>query len=275
MEHLGATNRLGYSRTVSALGAGYQDVISLFVQSQAARTPTLFTSSVLLGEDSSLVDDPRIKTLYPSWEYAKLVDRARQMSTGDRMPLLSQLKRNVAQVKDTLRSGGRIISGTDAPIDFVAVSLHLNLRGMVKYGLTPYEALLTATRFCGEFLEEPLGVVAPGAYADLLLIDGDPLTRIQDVAAVRQVIKNGKVFTIDELIGPFASSPGAHAGRGAHAPTSSATDAVALQGENAGVPRNTEASPFWWHDHEYVESSRAACCADHFQAPGPRGRGVI
>jgi hypothetical protein len=33
------------------------------------------------------------------------------------------------------------------------------------------------TRFPGEFLQEPLGVVAPGALADLLLIDGDPLQR--------------------------------------------------------------------------------------------------
>jgi Tol biopolymer transport system component len=267
MEHLGATNRLGYSRTVSALGAGYQDVIALFVQSQAARTPTLFTASVLLGEDSSLVDDPRIKTLYPSWEYDKLMHRARQMATEDHTALLSQLERNVAQIKDTLRSGGRVISGTDAPIDFVAVSLHLNLRAMVKYGLTPYEALLTTTRFCGEFLEEPLGVVAPGAYADLLLIDGDPLARIEDAAAVRQVIKNGKVSTIDELVGPFASSPGAYAGTGAHTATSSESGAVTLPGENARQTRNVDASPYWWHDREYVESSRAACCADHL---GPR-----
>jgi hypothetical protein len=73
------------------------------------------------------------------------------------------------------------------------------------------------------------------------------------------VIKNGKVFTIDELIGPFASSPGAHAGKGAHAPLSSAS----------------HPSPFWWHDLEYVESSRAACCADHFLAPGLRGRSFV
>jgi Tol biopolymer transport system component len=276
MEHLGATNRLGYSRTVSALGAGYQDVIALFVQSQAARTPTLFTATVLLGEDTSLVNDPRIKTLYPSWEHAKLVDRAKQMAAGDPTPMLSQLERNVAQVKDTLRSGGRVISGTDAPIDFVAVSLHLNLRGMVKYGLTPYEALLTATRFSGEFLEEPLGVVTPGAYADLLLVDGDPLARIEDVAAVRQVIKNGRVFTVDELVGPFASSPGAQVSSGTHAPTSSVSGAAAvLQASKAGQTEGGDTSPFWWHDHEYVESSRAACCADHFVAPALRGRRLV
>jgi len=140
MEHLGATNRLGYSRTVTALGAAYEDVDALFVQSRAGRTPTLFTSGALLGEDRSLVEDARIRTLYPRWEYARLQDRARQMAASDRTPQLASLARNVAQVKRMIRSGGRVLTGTDAPIDFLAVSLHLNLRAMVKYGLSSYEA---------------------------------------------------------------------------------------------------------------------------------------
>jgi cytosine/adenosine deaminase-related metal-dependent hydrolase len=254
MEHLGATNRLGYSRTVSALGAGYQDVIALFVQSQAARTPTLFTSTALLGEDTSLVDDRRIKTLYPGWEYARLVERAKQMASGDRKPLLGQLERNVGQIKDMLRNGGRVLSGTDAPIDFLAVSLHLNLRGMVKYGVTPYEALLTATRFPGEFLQEPLGIVAPGALADLVLLDGDPLQRIEDAAAVSQVIKNGELFTVDALIGPFATSK---------------TTQSAYEMPPPAATYTGSASRFWWHDPDYVEASRAACCANHIALPCP------
>jgi Tol biopolymer transport system component/cytosine/adenosine deaminase-related metal-dependent hydrolase len=248
MEHLGATNRLGYSRTVSALGAGYQDVTALFVQAQAGRTPTLFTSGALLGEDTSLVEDRRVKALYPGWEYARLLERAKQMSTGDRKPLLEQLERNVGQVKDMLRSGGRVLSGTDAPIDFLAISLHLNLRGMVKYGVTPYEALLTATRFAGEFLGEPLGVVTPGALADLVLIDGDPLLRIEDAAAVRQVIKHGEVMTVDELIGPFADK-------------GSSPRVSSLHGLAVRSPKHVP--QYWWHNAAYVESSRAACCADH------------
>src|SRR3546814_13880451 len=57
MEHLGATNRYGYSRTVTALGAGYQDVTALFTAAQAGRTHTLFFACVLLGEDASLAED--------------------------------------------------------------------------------------------------------------------------------------------------------------------------------------------------------------------------
>ena len=247
MEHLGATSRLGYSRTVSALGASYEDVDALFVQSRAGRTPTLFTSTALLGEDRSLVDDSRIRTLYPRWEYARLLDRARQMAQANRAPVLASLERNVAHVKRMLRNGARVLSGTDAPIDFVAVSLHLNLRAMVKYGLSPYEALLTATRFPGEFLGEPLGTVTRGAFADLLLIDGDPLTRIEEVAAVRAVLKNGEYFTVDDLLKPFAS--------GMDVPTQRVTSTF--------VARHVSDRGLWWHGADYVAASRAACCANH------------
>lgn len=149
-----------------------------------------------------------------------------------------------------------MLCGTDAPIDFVAVSLHLNLRAMVKYGLTPYEALLTATRFPGEFLDESLGIIAPGALADLLLVEGDPLARIEDAAAVRQVIKNGERFTLDELIGPFASSPGA---------ITDAAQPVASLAHTSSAPR------YWWHEGDYVEQSRAACCACHLSPVTPTG----
>jgi Tol biopolymer transport system component len=247
MEHLGATNRLGYSRTVSALGAAYEDVDALFVQSHAGRTPTLFTSTALLGEDRSLVEDIRIRTLYPRWEYARLLDRARQMAQANREPLLASLERNVAHVKRMLRNGARVLSGTDAPIDFVAVSLHMNLRAMVKYGLSPYEALVTATRFPGEFLGEPLGTIAPGAFADLLLLDGDPLARIQDVAEVQSVMKNGELFTVQELMKPFASGSSSSRRMSSHLAT-----------------RSAGAGKFWWHEPDYVESSRGACCANHF-----------
>ena len=169
------------------------------------------------------------------------------MAQANRAPVLASLERNVAHVKRMLRNGARVLSGTDAPIDFVAVSLHLNLRAMVKYGLSPYEALLTATRFPGEFLGEPLGTVTRGAFADLLLIDGDPLTRIEEVAAVRAVLKNGEYFTVDDLLKPFAS--------GMDVPTQRVTSTF--------VARHVSDHGLWWHGADYVAASRAACCANH------------
>lgn len=248
MEHLGATSRFGYSRTVSPSGAGYEDVISLFAHAGARRTPTLFQASTLLAEDPGLADDPRIVALYPSWERAKLQARTLAARNTDQTATRATLEKGVRQVKEMLRAGGRVISGTDSPIDLNCVSLHLNLRAMVKYGLSPYEALLTATRFSGEALEAPLGVIEPGAMADLAIVEGDPLTRIEDAAKVRLTVKGGTVYETGELLGPFSRPQSA---KGAVRNVMLA----ALDG-----PRSNE--QFWWHAPDYVESGRHACCAD-------------
>jgi Tol biopolymer transport system component/imidazolonepropionase-like amidohydrolase len=244
MEHMGATSRTGYSRTVSALGAVYQDVGAAFVQSGAPRTPTLFLAQAMLGEDRSLVDDPRVRALYPPWEHARLKARADLWAGQDRRPSLEALARQVAEIARTIRSGGRIVSGTDSPIDSNAVSLHMNLRAMVRFGLTPYEALVTATRASGEFLGEPLGVVRPGAWADLIVVDGDPLSRIEDVSRVTLTIANGEPHTIGELMEPFVGAA------------------------RAAPPRFVcETTPqYWWHDPDWLEAARANCC-DGARAP--------
>lgn len=255
-EHIGATTRAGFSRTVSATGRAYQDVTALYAASGARRTPTLFSSSALYGTDRSLVDDPRVKALYPPWEYERLTQRAAQAAAADNHVALSVLRGHVAHVRDILRAGGRVVTGTDSPIDFNAVSLHMNLRGMVKYGMTPYEALTTATRYSGEFLGQPLGVIAPGMFADIIVTEGDPLARIEDAAAVRTVVKHGQVFAMDEILGPFARM---RAARG-EAPVAVRTAAVA--------------GP-WWHGRDFVEASRAACCIDPGCVAAPAGRRVF
>jgi len=63
-------------------------------------------------------------------------------------------------------------------------------------GYSPIETLVAATRLGGEIMGRPgeLGVVTPGALADLLLVDGDPLadiTILQDRSAIRMVMKDG------------------------------------------------------------------------------------
>lgn len=244
MEHMGATSRFGYSRTVSALGVSYQDVEALFVQSGARRTPTLFQSSALYGQDRSLVDDRRTRALYPPWELARLKERATQAASGDATAALAALARNVEHLRTVLRNGGKVVAGTDSPIDFNGVSLHMNLRAMVKYGLTPFEALTTATRFSGEYLEQPIGVIAPGMLADMVVTEGNPLVRIEDAAAVRLTIKNGEVYDIATLTAPFEKT------------ATAAADITRV----ARAPKRKPA--FFWHEAAYVEGGRAACCSD-------------
>ena len=250
MEHMGATSRFGYSRTQSFLGASYQDVTALFAASGARRTPTLFSATALYAQDRSLVEDARTRALYPPWEYARLKARVDMTAKGDVAPALESLARNVAHLKAVLKAGGKVVTGTDSPIDFNGISLHMNLRAMVRYGMTPVEALSTATRAAGDFLDQPLGYLSKGALADLVICRGDPLTHIEDAAAVDRVMKNGELFDIQGLIGPF-SKPSGQA--------------------RAASPFALAASQPWWHDADYIAAGRAACCTDPFCAT-PTGR---
>jgi Tol biopolymer transport system component len=238
MEHTGATNRLGYSHTVSRLGRAYADVITLFTRSGMSVTPTLFNSGAMYGEDRSLVDDRRTSTLYPAWEYAQLLAKAEAATQPPAATMRALLAANVDMVLRIHQGGGFVIAGTDAPLDNVAVSLHTNLRAMVRYGFTPYEALRTATanpaRWLG--LERRLGLIAPGAMADLAFIDGDPLADIRAAAAVTSVMRGGVIHTVDELLAPFAGGA-----------------------NRATVPLTAHAHDpdFWWHEPEW---SRLVCC---------------
>jgi adenine deaminase len=147
------------------------------------------------------------------------------------------------------RGGGLVISGTDTPLDNVAVSLHANLRSMVAGGFTPYEALTTATRNPAKWLnlEDKLGVVKPGAQADLSFVSGDPLADIRAAAAVQQVMIAGSHHTVDDLLAPF---------------TAGATAEPAVHIANAPQPltrsqAHAHDSEYWWHEPEWLHR---ACC---------------
>jgi tetratricopeptide (TPR) repeat protein len=90
-------------------------------------------------------------------------------------------------------AGVLLVSGTDAPDNCLpGEALHEELRLLVKSGLGNYAALRTATFNPGIFVtaeirsqaRDRFGVIAPGARADLLLVDGNPL---QDLSALERI----------------------------------------------------------------------------------------
>ena len=71
-------------------------------------------------------------------------------------------------------------------------SLHNELQLLVTAGLTPIEALRAATSTPARcFGLDDRGRIAPGARADLLLVDGDPTTNIADTLSIRTVWRQG------------------------------------------------------------------------------------
>lgn len=96
-----------------------------------------------------------------------------------------------------------IAAGTDTPI-FISVpgySLHAELEHLVRAGLTPMEALESATVRPAEFfsLEDEMGTIGPGMKADLVLLDANPLDQITNTRAIVGVVTKGNYFDIETL----------------------------------------------------------------------------
>ena len=87
-----------------------------------------------------------------------------------------------------------LLAGTDAPVWGVAagVSLHQELELLVAAGLSPIAALTAATSAPADaFGWHDRGRIAPGLVADLVLVDGDPTTRITATREISAVWKHG------------------------------------------------------------------------------------
>ena len=105
-------------------------------------------------------------------------------------------------VRRIVRAGGHVVAGTDSPFIPYGLALHTEIAGYVDGGLTPFEALQTATVAAARALgqEGTLGVIAAGSLADLVAVEGDPLTDITSTRKVEFVIKNGEVHTLQALL---------------------------------------------------------------------------
>lgn len=104
-------------------------------------------------------------------------------------------------VKGFRDAGVRLLAGTDAlnPCVVPGFSLHDELRNLVAAGLTPYEALRTATVNAAEFLGATSGVVAVGRQADLILVNGDPLKDVSNASRRVGVMLRGQWLAENEL----------------------------------------------------------------------------
>lgn len=96
-----------------------------------------------------------------------------------------------------------IMAGTDTPIFFLTpgFSLHEELRLLVKSGLTPMKALEAATIRPAEYfnIEAELGTIESGKFADLILLDANPLHDITNTQKINSVMKSGKFYSRQDL----------------------------------------------------------------------------
>jgi imidazolonepropionase-like amidohydrolase len=98
--------------------------------------------------------------------------------------------------RKALRAGVKIAFGTDVGGFPWSDPIAQEFARMVEFGMTPMQAIQSATSRAAELLGEQahLGVVAPGAYADVIAVAGDPLTDVNALKNVQFVMENGVVF---------------------------------------------------------------------------------
>ena len=153
-------------------------------------------------------EDPRYE-IAPQWEQARLKHTRDTVVQEDQKDGIKRIQEEEETVAADFRDGGLILAGTDSPLDLPSTSLHLNLRMQVKFGLAPWQALETVTSIPAKafYLSKDLGTLEPGKLADLILVDGDPLTNIDDAAQVRCVMKNGVLMSVESIAKPFVQLP--------------------------------------------------------------------
>jgi imidazolonepropionase-like amidohydrolase len=95
-----------------------------------------------------------------------------------------------------LHAGVKIVFGTDMGGIPWSESIAQEFSHMVRLGMSPMDAIKSATSRPAEMLEMQgqIGAITPGALADVIAVDGDPVRDIKALENVRFVMKGGKVF---------------------------------------------------------------------------------
>src|SRR5581483_9616876 len=98
--------------------------------------------------------------------------------------------------KRALKAGVKIVYGTDMGGIPWTEPIAQEFPRMVGFGMTPADAIKSATSRAAEMLDMSgkIGVIAPGAYADIIAVSGDPLRDIEVLGDVQFVMKDGTVY---------------------------------------------------------------------------------
>jgi len=163
--------------------------------------PTLIAErNVAFFKDPSVADDPRFKYLSPgerSWFNEEL---SKTRSPEDSAVWKEFYQKYFELVGAMRRAGVELLAGTtteEPQFTVPGFGLHDELVLLVQAGLTPLEALQTATLNPARFLrrERDFGSVASGKSADLVLLDANPLDDIGNTRKIAAVVYRGNLYS--------------------------------------------------------------------------------
>src|SRR5229473_3069634 len=133
---------------------------------------------------------PTLSVYYIDWSPADTPDGQRDRKRASQ---------HEVSFRKAVKAGVKIAFGTDIGGMPWSEPIAQEFPRMVEFGITPMQAIQSATSRAAELLEMrgQLGVIAPGAYADVVAVSGNPLADIKILENVGFVMKGGKVFKND------------------------------------------------------------------------------
>lgn len=183
-------------------GGGADALFDRFVRNGTPVTPVLGAWEFLVQHpDTSVLAHPKIRFVARSLRDSA---RASPLIKAPQVPVVQRLLAEYRAVVGRMaRAGVTLLAGTDLATawQIPGHSLHAELAALVDAGLTPVEALRTATanpaRVHG--MDDEVGTVAPGRIADLVVLDANPLEDISNTRRIRAVVVGGRLLTRDDL----------------------------------------------------------------------------
>jgi imidazolonepropionase-like amidohydrolase len=190
--------------TLQAMVPGGPEATALIAKLVKRRVAITSTLPVF---ESSVPGRPPLRqqvldAMTPQARQAYLYMRNRTDSGGARAAML---KRNMELERAFVAAGGLLISGPDPTGNGGVVPGFGDQRGvelLVEAGFSPVEAIKIATLNGAIFLgrQDRIGSIAAGKNADLVVVKGDPATRIEDIENVEIVFKDGVGYDTAKLI---------------------------------------------------------------------------
>lgn len=183
-----------------------QKVIEALQLRRVWLTPTLVVERAKVAvEENEFVTDSRRTSLPSSVQdgFAAFVLDKRSQSPTDRASEHLWWRTQQRLVRRMNQSGVALLAGTDSACEggLPGYSLHTELALLVDAGLSPLEALRSATLEPARYFEstESMGVIAAGAVADLVLLDSNPLEDIANTRHIHAVVLRGRILTRADL----------------------------------------------------------------------------
>ena len=191
--------------TIEHVGGGSkplldEESVRLIVEKNIAYVPTSVVSKIYNITEAfpARLDNPRLKEELPADLYQDLQQSVAFFSRLNYFAGRNSNRHHAAKIMQLYQAGARILCGTDSgtPMNFHYESTWQEMDLLTQYGLHPMAVIQGATKWPALLYGKgrELGTIEPGRLADIIVIDGNPLTRMSAYKDVVHVIKGGVQF---------------------------------------------------------------------------------